>query len=67
MLIFFKFDCDGRYIILDLTVNGNRIRLINIYAPNNPSDRVTFFKSIENYLVTNRALSLGGDLNCVSN
>ena len=64
---YFKFDCDGRFIILDVTVNGNKIRLINVYAPNNPCGRVTFLKSIATYLVTNRSLILGGDFNCVCN
>ena len=32
-------DCQGRFIILDITINGNRITLVNLYGYNddNPS------------------------------
>ncbi len=63
----FRHDCDGKLLVLDITIDTKRVRLINVYAPNNPADRVALFQSIEQFLATNRLIILGGDFNCVVN
>ena len=57
----------GRFLIVDATIEGHDFRIINIYAPNYPSERKTFYVNIYPYFVTNRSIIFGGDLNCVKN
>ena len=61
----FDFDFEGRFLILDLTINDVDFRFINIYAPNNSVERKTFINNLAKYLVTKRNLVLGGDFNFV--
>ena len=63
----FDTDLDGRCLSIDLLINENPYRLINIYAPNNEKDRKQFFNDLSKYLVCNRNLILGGDFNCILN
>ena len=59
-------DNNGRLIILDIKINDSNVILINIYAPNDSSQQVQFFHSIqqklENYADEN--IIIGGDFNC---
>ena len=59
-------DNNGRFIILDIKINATHLILINIYAPNDSSQQVQFFHSIqqklENYADEN--IIIGGDFNC---
>ena len=59
-------DNNGRLIILDIKINDSHVILINIYAPNDSSQQVQFFHSIqqklENYADEN--IIIGGDFNC---
>ena len=61
----FDFDFEGRFLILDLTINDVDFRFINVYAPNNGVERKTFINNLAKYLVTKRNLVLGGDFNFV--
>ena len=61
----FDFDFEGRFLILDLTINDVDFRFITIYAPNNGVERKTFINNLAKYLVTKRNLVLGGDFNFV--
>ena len=58
-------DDDGRYIILDIEINGLRITLANIYAPNQdtPDFFVNVLHGIESLPNDNRIV--GGDFNLV--
>ena len=58
---------DGRLCVVDIHLDNRRIRLINVYAPNNPQERVYFFNErIEPFLTTDGINVLGGDFNCVT-
>ena len=58
-------DLNGRYIILDITIDGIRMTLASIYAPNNDSPEfiIEVRDKIESLLNDNRLL--GGDYNLV--
>ena len=60
-------DTDGNYIILDLTVNNEKITLTNLYGPNN--DNPQFFQTILDYIdeIGNSEVIICGDYNCVIN
>ena len=60
--VLFNFECDfeiknecidpeGRYIYFDLIINDEEFRLVNIYAPNNSTQRINFFKICLNGLM----------------
>ena len=58
-------DSDGRYVILDIEIEGIRLTLASIYAPNNDSPE--FFITVRNLiesLPNDRRIS-GGDYNLV--
>jgi exonuclease III len=58
-------DLNGRYIILDVTIEGRRITLANIYGPNedDPNFFLEIIKLIEDIPNDNRII--GGDFNCI--
>ena len=58
-------DGEGRFIILDIILNNQKITLINVYGPNN--DEPTFFENIQKELDDFECESIiwGGDFNCV--
>ena len=43
-------DKDRRYIIADILLNQVRILLVNIYAPNDQTQQVLFFKRLQQHL-----------------
>ena len=43
-------DTNGRFLILDLLIDELHLILVNIYAPNDANQQVTFFKELENQL-----------------
>ena len=57
---------NGRFIILDLVVDGSRIILVNIYAHNDANQQVTFFKELQNRLAdyAQENIIVAGDCNC---
>ena len=58
-------DNEGRYIVLDMEINGLRLTLCNIYAPN--EDRPEFFVNVIHHIesLTNDNRIISGDLNLV--
>ena len=58
-------DDEGRYIVLDVEINGFRLTLCNLYAPNNdePQFYLDLFEKIESYPNDDRIM--GGDWNLV--
>ena len=63
----FDFDCKGRYLVLDVQINGKEFRFINVYAPNNSGERKLFISSLAKFLVCKKNVILGGDFNFVEN
>ena len=57
-------DAGGRLVSLLLSINGIRINLVNIYSPTYPTERKTFFQSLDPFLFPNSRLILVGDFNC---
>ena len=59
-------DKNGRYILLDLIVDESHIILLNIYAPNDINQQVTFFRSLQNLLAefASEDIVVAGDFNC---
>ena len=59
-------DKNGRFLILDLVIDETHLTLVNIYAPNDTSQQVVFFKELENQLseFPQENLVVAGDFNC---
>ena len=59
-------DKNGRYILLDLIVDESHIILLNIYAPNDVNQQLTFFKGLQNLLAefAKENIVVAGDFNC---
>ncbi len=57
-------DVPGCLLALDLTLQNETLRIINVYAPNNPGDRPKFFNQINSYTAGN--VMLMGDFNSVT-
>ena len=60
-------DVNGRFIIFDLVVENTKYRFLNIYAPNLPNERISFFNMLHKYFVSDYENILGGDFNCTLN
>lgn len=60
-----KRDIDGRYIIIDATINDTRLTLANVYGPN--SDNADYFKKVFGIIdeLPNENRLVGGDFNLV--
>ena len=61
----FQFDPLGRFVVVDLEVDSTPLRLVNIYAPNIPSQRKEFYVDLYPLLLSSRPTILAGDFNCV--
>ena len=59
-------DKNGRYILLGLIVDEFHIVLLNIYAPNDNNQQLTFFRSLQNLLAefVQENIVVAGDFNC---
>ena len=59
-------DKNGRYIILDVSVEDSRLILVNIYAPNDLNQQSKFFRSLHHQLqdFSQENIVIGGDFNC---
>ena len=71
-LISSEIDFEGRYILLNATVQGSDFLLANIYAPNKVHEQCEFFKHlyklIENlHVSTEQNIVIGGDYNVILN
>ena len=63
-------DENGRYILLDVTVQGSNYIIGNVYAPNKIQEQCSFFDKLQHKLdnlVTgqNQRIIIGGDFNVV--
>ena len=58
-------DAHGRLLILDLDIHETRLRIINIYAPNENRPKRAFLESLREYCDTPRRIIIGGDFNHV--
>ena len=58
-------DDEGRYILLDITINNTRLSIVNVYGPND--DNPIFFSTLETKMQTwaNNSVIIGGDFNVV--
>ena len=57
---------NGRFIIINTTVNEDELCLINIYAPNDQNQQITFYQKLTDSIrscQTDKIL-IGGDFNC---
>jgi exonuclease III len=58
-------DQEGRFVIINVTINDVTLTLVNIYGPNNDND-VFFMNVFENIeLMGNDNRIIGGDFNCI--
>ena len=59
-------DKNGRFIILDLKADDWHLILVNIYAPNDSSQQITFFKNLQDVLspFSEENIIIGVDFNC---
>ncbi len=67
-------DLNGRFIILDIVINGVKLILVNAYAPNSnsPHEQTRFFSTLRNKIQdlnpgVDHPIILGGDLNILMN
>ena len=58
-------DTDGRVLAAKLKHNEHVFQLLNVYAPNQPSDRVTFFGTLWRLVYRNVDTIVTGDFKCV--
>ena len=61
----FSYDYFGRYCCVDIKLNDFELRIVSIYAPNNPLERKTFFDEIYHIFLGTKPILFGGDFNCV--
>ena len=57
----------GRIILITVYLNGVKISLCNIYAPNNQSEQLEFLKELNNCIIDKSEMTniiIGGDWNC---
>ena len=59
-------DTNGRFLILDLLIDELHLILVNIYAPKDANQQVTFFKELKNQLedFAQENIIIAGDFNC---
>ena len=64
-----KIDPNGRYIKCIMTFDNINFRILGVYAPNHPLERVTFFGSLRDILDDGVVAEnvFGGDWNCALN
>ena len=63
-------DKNGRYILAEVLVEGEKFVFLNIYAPNDQTQQVQFLRGLSNSVLNKyggEIIVLGGDLNCVMN
>ena len=63
-------DENGRYILAEALVEGEKFVFLNIYSPNDQTQQVQFLRGLSNSVLNKYAgerIVVGGDLNCVMN
>lgn len=57
----------GRIVLITITLNGQKISLCNIYAPNDQVNQLKFMQELNNCIIDKSELTsliVGGDWNC---
>ena len=57
-------DTNGRYIYFELDIEDEIYKFINIYAPNDCYERVSFFQRLNSWIDIEKTNLVGGDFNC---
>ena len=59
-------DKNGRFIIVNTTVNEDELCLVNIYAPNDQNQQISFYQKITDSIRGHQTdkILIGGDFNC---
>lgn len=60
-----RFDTDGRVIALDLSLDGKRTRILNVYAPVTRTLANEFYRGVRSFMLEPLQYILLGDFNCV--
>ena len=60
-------DMHGRLLCVTVNINNVIMKLVNVYAPVVPKERINFLSSLYKYLPGRYITILGGDFNCVTN
>jgi exonuclease III len=60
-------DNDGRLIKVDCTLSNTNFTLINVYCPNDHTERKSFLENLVHQVPQGHYVILGGDFNCVEN
>jgi exonuclease III len=60
-------DNDGRLIKVDCTLSNTKFTLINVYCPNDHTERKSFLENLVHQVPHGHYVILGGDFNCVDN
>ena len=58
-------DVQGRYVILPMTINGQKYQLTNVYGPTITQDKAPFYNQIYHLLDPAAQAIVGGDFNMV--
>ena len=64
-LVGYKNSNDGRILCGLYKKDNNWIQIMNVYAPNDPSEREVFFQRLDNFAFKGYDMILAGDFNCV--
>ena len=62
-------DNTGRIVLLNIEIDDKEYTFVNVYAPNDISNRVSFFQEVSRFItlhsLNNNRLFIAGDFNCV--
>ena len=62
-----KRDTQGRFLSVLIEIDGNRLQLNCVYAPNSPAERSCFFNELWEFSFAGEYAIIAGDFNCVEN
>ena len=62
-----KKDTSGRIFSVLARAGETNYNFVNIYAPNDPSERKRFFETVTDYFFPHSVKILAGDFNCIEN
>ena len=60
-----KYGHESRSLIVDITIEGLALRIINVYCPNDSLERNNFLRDLDNKIQSTRTIVLAGDFNFV--
>ena len=58
----FYYDAVGRLVVA-ANINDCSYHFINVYAPNNHAERVSWFDDLHRWFIGDKAIIMGGDFN----